>query len=124
MSPNHRLYDPFDKKLQQLFTGGIVEYHQLFYSKYANAKRYEHLHREGPQVLTLKHLEAGFSIWLFSITFAIFAFLLEWLFFHLKFYLIVKFTLSAYFEVKVEKMRKNVSRTVKILRKTNRKRIL
>lgn len=76
---NHRLYDIIDRKTRQLFTGGITNFYAEEFFKVLNADRYEHLYREGPKVLTMKHLEAGFVTWLVTICFATFVFFCEWI---------------------------------------------
>lgn len=78
-SRNHRLFAVFDRKFQQLFTAGIVEYHVGIDNQLRNPKRYSHLYPDEPQVLTLEHLEAGFVIWLAAVLFAAIVFLLQWL---------------------------------------------
>lgn len=77
----HKFFEIFDEKIQQLITGGFVGYLAEFWTKTDNKKKYAHLYfyLSEPQVLTLKHLEAGFVIWLISICVAIFSFVLEWL---------------------------------------------
>lgn len=70
-------FDIIDRKLQQLFTAGIIEYYESDYKSYLNQKRYEHLNPDGPKVLTMNDLNAGFVIWIVSVSFAIFAFLCE-----------------------------------------------
>ena len=96
---NHRLFEIFDKKLQQLFEGGIIYYYLDEVLKYLNPKRYEHLYRDKPKVLTIKHLEAGFVIWIISVSTALAAFMFEWL---IKFYeyLIVKYVLEEFYKKK------------------------
>lgn len=76
---NHKLFDIFNRKIQQLLTGGIINHFTDEWFKYLDAKRYAHLYPEGPKVLTMKHLEAGFVLWLVSISFAIMAFSCEWI---------------------------------------------
>lgn len=78
---NHRLFAAFDKKFEKLFTAGIVSKHQDHWSfnYLRNPKRYEHLSPNGPRKLTLEHLEAGFVIWLISVSIAVMVFLLQWI---------------------------------------------
>lgn len=68
----HRFYDILNLKLQQLFIGGIINYHSSKnWTHTENAKMYAHLFSDlqGPQILTMKNLEAGFVVWLVSISF-------------------------------------------------------
>lgn len=76
---NHKLFNIVDRKLQQLYVGGIINHYDEKYARGMDPKVYEHLNHQGAQVLTLKHLEAGFVIWLVSLTFAFVAFLGEWI---------------------------------------------
>lgn len=69
------------------------------YSKYVDPKYYEHLFRDEPKVLTMSHLEAGFMIWLGSLSLAFVAFMGEWLIKVME-YFIVKHILKAYFILK------------------------
>jgi hypothetical protein len=77
--PNHDFFEVFDEKIQQLFTAGIVNHFVDEYKKYENLKRYKHLYPDGPRVLSLMDLEAGFVIWLASISFAMVVFVIEWM---------------------------------------------
>lgn len=77
---NHRFFTAFDRKLQQLFTAGLVDYNiNSIISNFRDLKRYAHLYPDEPQVLTLEHLEAGFVIWLISVLSAAIVFFLQWL---------------------------------------------
>lgn len=78
---NHKFSDIFNKKLQQLFEGGLTSrddinkdytMSQKFYSDYN-----PELYYDGPEVLTLEHLEAGFVIWLCCIVISIISFIIE-----------------------------------------------
>lgn len=75
----HYLFEVLDRKIQQLFVGGIIDHYNSEFNEYLNPKRYEHLHPTGPQVLTLEHLRAGFVVWLVSVTVAILTFAWEWI---------------------------------------------
>lgn len=76
---NHRLYEIFDRKFQQMFVGGLVDRYVSVYTRGLDAKMYAHLYEPVPQMLTLEHLEAGFVVWLVSLSLGIFAFGCEWL---------------------------------------------
>lgn len=78
-SKNHKFYETFDRKLQEIFEAGVVGRHIRTHEDYANTKRYAHLYQRGPKVLTLEHLEAGFVICLVPLSFAIIAFIFEWI---------------------------------------------
>lgn len=78
----HKFFGVFDEKLQQLLTGGIINFRlNETWLKQDDKKKYAHLyaHLEGPQVLTLENLEAGFCVWLVSLSFAVIVFLIEWI---------------------------------------------
>lgn len=96
---NSYLFEEFDRKFQQLFEGGLPNFYaaDYFIFKNANPKHFEHLYLDGPQVLSLKHLEAGFVVWLSSKAFAIVAFMIEWLI-RLLDYLVIKYIFTAFFK--------------------------
>lgn len=75
----HVFYEIFDKKIEQLFTGGIIKQYIEQVTADMNPKRYEHLYVDEPQVLTIEHLEAGFITWLIALSLAIIIYMLEWL---------------------------------------------
>lgn len=76
----NKLFEILDRKIQQLFATGIISHLIDLVMKDANPKRYSHLYPDdGPKVLTMEHLQAGFKIWLFSLSLAIIAFIVEWL---------------------------------------------
>lgn len=81
---NHKLFNIFDAKMQQLFESGLVNVFAEPWFKYLNPKHpwYKHLRNlnEGPKVLTLEHLQAGFIVWLCSLSFAFAAFGFEFIF--------------------------------------------
>lgn len=93
---NHKFYDLFNDKLQQLFQSGIISYYNEFWTEWLDPKRYAHLYMEEPQILTLEHLEAGFVIWLISLTFAVLVFVIEW-FVRAKDFIVMKYLLNSYF---------------------------
>lgn len=74
---NHKLFESFDKKLQQLMTGGIIDHYREFYQEYSSPKRYAHLYPVKPKVLSLQVLEAGFVVWLVSLLSSLLVFILE-----------------------------------------------
>lgn len=88
----------FDEKIQQLITGGLVDYIDQEYMKFLKPDRYEHLLPKGPKVLTMKHLKAGFIVSFVPLLFAILAFFCEWLirFFE---YIMVKETIQVYYKL-------------------------
>lgn len=73
----HVLYEPFNRKLDQLSQAGIVQ--RLIESYYTNNMI---KNTKGPEVLTLKHLELGFQIWLLFIVLSTIAFIAEIFCFH------------------------------------------
>jgi hypothetical protein len=89
-------FEKFDEKFQQFFTAGLFEYYALEWYKYLDPNRYKHLDKHEPQVLTLTHLEAGFVVWLASLSVAILAFVMEWAI-SLKNFLVFKLVLRAFY---------------------------
>lgn len=74
---NHELLESFDDQLQHLTSGGLIDYFTSFYNEFLDPKRYEHLYPIEPKVLSLELLEAGFVIWLVSISISVVVFILE-----------------------------------------------
>lgn len=99
-----RLLSVIDRKLQQLFVGGLIEHYDSEYKEKINPKRFLHLQDPtGPKVLTLEHLRAGFVVWLVSIVFALAVFSFEWMSRIWK-YLIFKHILRSFYQQKQFKM--------------------
>lgn len=92
---NHKLFEVLDDKLQQLFEGGVTEFIRSIEKTGKQQNDYAYFRSPGPQILTMKHLEAGFAVWLVSISFAMFAFICEWLV-RLRDLLIFKYIFAAY----------------------------
>lgn len=113
---NHKFFEIFDLKTQQLFTGGIFLHHAENYKKYWDPNYYkrpelltkdylENIYpakfTDGPKVLTMAdHLEAGFVIWILSISFAFVVFIIEWII-RLKDYLVCKVVLGAFYKLRI-----------------------
>lgn len=115
--PNHKLFDIVDKMIQQEFTTGLVDYYTKPYFHFLNKKKRRFQPLKGPKVLTLKHLEAGFLIWLACICFAAMAFVCEWLN-RLKDELVLKYLLLAFYDQKkLESSFKLLDRYVLIVNK-------
>lgn len=94
MLRNHKLFDVFDLKTQQLFASGIIDYHAAYNKEHLKLNYYksprlftkDYLENtypksfpEGPNVLTLEHLEAGFVIWITCLCLTLAVLLCEWL---------------------------------------------
>lgn len=96
--PHHdRLFQVFDDKMQQLFEGGIIEYHYAdFYKKLKSSNIQE---SDEPQVLTMDLLEAGFVVWVISISLTALTLICEWLI-KLRYLLLVKYIFRAYYQHK------------------------
>lgn len=93
-----------DRKLQQLFVGGIIDFYDAEYKEQINPIRYKHFQAtKGPKILTMTHLRAGFAVWLVSVFFAIFAFFCEWMP-TLTVFLVYKYNFKTFYEQKQLKM--------------------
>lgn len=75
---NHKFYEIFDRKLQQIFEAGVSDRYVRELND-RHQKRYSHLYHDGPEVLTMEHLEAGFVVCLKPLLFACIAFVFEWI---------------------------------------------
>lgn len=96
----HRFYEGFGEKTQELVTAGIVDYHLDNWIHPDDKKKYKHLNLEGPQVLTLEQLEAGFVIWIASVVATIVSFFFEWLV-KLCEFILIRLVLKKCFELKI-----------------------
>lgn len=74
---NHRFFSTLSRKLDQLWTGGILNFYNIAWQKFGDPKRFEHLYVFEPQVLTMKHLEPGFVIFLVSLLVSLISFIIE-----------------------------------------------
>jgi hypothetical protein len=113
-SRNHKHFEEFNRRIVQLIEAGIIGHFRDEFKKYFDSKFYEKpqlIHNkylettwrksfvDEPQILTMKDLKAGFVIWLYSLCLPIIAFVIEWIV-RLKDFLVFKFILKAFFEVK------------------------
>lgn len=93
---NHPFLEIFDRKTNQLFTAGLIDYFKT---------EIQHLEYNaesgGPQVLSINHLRAGLVTWFVSIWITVFAFICEWLFI-LKEYFLIKYILTAFYNQRKE----------------------
>lgn len=69
---NSFMFAPTNKKVVQFVESGMA---QFLVDKYRYINKFTD--DEGPQVLTLDHLDAGFYVWLVCVVFSIFAFIVE-----------------------------------------------
>lgn len=104
-SPLNKLHDVFDTKFQQLVIGGLIDSYEKDYEEFLKPKRYEHLQRKGPQVLTMENLRASFVVWLVSVGLALLAFIFEWVR-TLGEYFLVKSIFNTFYDRKVQEPRK------------------
>jgi hypothetical protein len=111
---NHKFYESFNRKIQQITEAGITNHHKERDKKYLDPKSYEKPlkpHKKyfettwrksfvnEPQVLTFSDLEFGFVVWLGSLILPLIAFIIECLV-GLVNVLLFKRILSVYFERK------------------------
>lgn len=116
---NHRFFEMFDKKFQQLVTAGIIDHMNKPYFEYTSWNYYKHKYPVGPKVLTMEHLEAGFKVWLVSLSFAFGAFFIEWIN-TLMTYFVVKSMFKAFYKTKQIKGRKQLQqKVIKTFRKAS-----
>lgn len=92
----NRLYLTIDRKLQQLSEAGLIDYNTRFWYDRRDPKR--NSVEDGPQVLTLGELEAGFVICIAPLIFSAFVFAVEWMI-SLKYFLIVRTIFQKFFEM-------------------------
>lgn len=93
----NKLFDLIDRKMQQLFEGGIFHRFNKKVQRFLDIERFRK-HTEPFAVLTFDELEAGFVICFASLLFAVAAFALEWLVV-LNYYCLVKWIFDAFFRI-------------------------
>lgn len=103
MLRHHHFFGVLDLKTQQLIEGGIVPFYKDVLPV-EGWNRYKHLFIEKPKVLNMRMLEPGFVIWTSSLSFALVAFMFEWLM-TLKDFLVVKCVLLAFYRINLETAR-------------------
>lgn len=97
------LYWPFEDNIAHLISAGIIDFYTNgFYERY-NPNRFKIIEDREPKVLTMEHLEASFVVWVSTISFAIVAFIGEWIC-RFILYFTFKSILSIYFD---QKLREN-----------------
>jgi hypothetical protein len=121
---NHKFYENFSHKIQQLFEAGITDMYKKKHERFYNSKYYEKpqlTHKkylettwrksfnDEPKVLTMKDLEFGFVIWLLSLILPVVAFIFEWLI-KVRHFLIINFLLKAYFAHKYSESSENTKK--------------
>lgn len=115
---NDKFYDIFNEKFKQLFTASLINrYADNEYSSISlNPKNYRRFQPEdGPKVLTMQHLEAGFVIWIVSILVTILVFALEWTI-RLKDYILFRYILASFFGVEYKNFVQRQQLKVKIMK--------
>lgn len=105
---NHQFFEVFNEKLNQMMSGGLIDYYTSGFKDYLKPKRYAHLNNT-PENLKMNRIESGFVIWFVSTSFALFGFTLEWVI-KLKKYFIMKRTLSAFRNKVVENFDNSVEK--------------
>lgn len=106
------LFETFDEKFQQLVTGGLIDFYDRDYMEYTKPERYAHLQDEGPKVLTLQHLEAGFVVSFVPLVFAILAFVYEWITRIVDFF-VFKYTLRKFYDMQATELRRRFCSNIK-----------
>lgn len=73
----NRFFHAIDRKLQQLFEAGLIDYNTRYWFDRRDPRR--NFVESGPQVLTLEELEAGFAICILPLILSAFVFVVEWM---------------------------------------------
>lgn len=100
-----KYFEIFDIKLQQLFKGGLFQYYNFEIADFTKLKKYEHKLKTDAQILSMKHLEAGFVVCCVSLLFSVFVFIVEWLI-RFKDYVLTRCILIAFYSKRYEMMYK------------------
>lgn len=76
-TPQHFLFEIFDRKLQQYVEADLINFNSRLFDEKSSAKQFKRF--EDPfAVLTLGELEAGFVVCMIPLVFCILVFLAEW----------------------------------------------
>lgn len=95
--PYSRMFEFINRKLQQFFEGGIMDFYLTWFKELHSKNRFEE-YKEPFKVLTLEELEAGFVISFAPLLFAIVTFCVEWLVV-LKDFVLAKCIFNAIFKI-------------------------
>lgn len=92
---NHRFYESFNEKIQQLVSAGIIDHLGGYDKDLVNPKRFAKLNLDQVQPMNLQHLEAGFVIWMISLMIPVTVFIFEWII-RFKDFIVFRFIFVAY----------------------------
>lgn len=108
---NHHFFEVFKEKLDQMLSGGLIDYYTSRYKDYINPKRYAHLTDKSSEVIKMSRFESGFVIWFVSTSFALIGFSLEW-FLKLKEFLVLRHMIEAFRNRVVESFNQNAQKRI------------
>lgn len=101
---NHHFYESFNKNIERLVTAGIINYFGDDYKDLISVKRFSHLKLSKVKPMNLKHLEAGFVVWLMSLIVPVAAFIVEWII-RFKDFIVFRSVFTAFTKLKEENVR-------------------
>lgn len=104
---NHRFFDIFSTKINQMVTCGIVDHFSDQFNDLTYKKKFANL--------TI-HLQAGFAVWLVSLIFPVTVFIVEWII-TFKEFIVFNCVFNAYIEI----LRRNARNRNRKMRKALRK---
>jgi hypothetical protein len=100
---NYQYFQIFDKKIEQLITSGIANHYIEKYQVWTKQEAYEKFRHEfennEAKVLTMHDLEAGFVIWMITISLAFTIYTLEWIG-TLRAFLVINYVLFIFYDQK------------------------
>jgi hypothetical protein len=108
---NHRFYEVFDRKIQQIVTAGIIDHFADDFKNLFNKKQFSHLHLEVVEPMNTEHLKAAFAVWLVSLCFPAAAFIAEWI---LKFLKVLKLKLKTRNKRRTDRKAKNPTSSIDV----------
>jgi hypothetical protein len=114
---NHRFYESFNHKIQQMVTAGIIDHFgDDDYKDILNLKRFKPAQFDVMKPLNLSDFEAGFGYWLFSLIFPIAAFIGEWIF-RFRDFIVFRCVVETFIDIQVRNMRAHHRKMQKLLKK-------
>jgi hypothetical protein len=117
---NHRFYESFNHKIQQMVTAGIIDHFGEDYKDILNLKQFKPTPLDEWEALNLSHFEAGFKYWLFSLIFPIVAFIGEWIC-RFRDFIVFRCVVETFVDIQIRNMRAHHRKMQILLKKLENK---
>lgn len=108
---NHQFFETFNEKLEQMTSGGLIDYYTSGYKDQMNPQRYAHLVGSNSDGLKMNRLQSGFVFWFVSTSFVLAGFFLDWLV-KLKEYFVRQWMITVFRKKVVKNFNKSVKKRI------------